>query len=184
MHTLYIDTHFNLVLAIFKNDDILLKKEISSNYISKDTIPLLEELLNECNISLNDLKEIIVVLGPGSFTGVRIGIVIAKIIAYCLKINVKSISYLEALSLNFEHDIVVGLKDKNGAFVGEFDKNHNLVKDYYYLKNDELINNSLNINFDSNVDLIKVKQYAKYKDNILPHSLVPLYVKKIEVEHD
>ena len=67
MHTLYIDTHFNLVLAIFKNDDILLKKEISSNYISKDTIPLLEELLNECNISLNDLKEINVVLGPGSF---------------------------------------------------------------------------------------------------------------------
>ena len=79
---------------------------------------------------------------------------------------------------------MVGLKDKNGAFVGEFDKNHNLVKDYYYLKNDELLNNSLNINFDSNVDLIKLKQYAKNKDNILPHSLVPLYVKKIEVEHD
>ena len=91
---------------------------------------------------------------------------------------------MEALSLNFEHDIVVGLKDKNGAFVGEFDKNHNLVKDYYYLKNDELLNNKLNINFDNNVDLIKVKQYAKNKDNILPHSLVPLYVKKIEVEHD
>ena len=56
MYTLYIDTHFNLVLAIFKNDDILLKKERSSNYISKDTIPLLEELLNEFNISLNDLE--------------------------------------------------------------------------------------------------------------------------------
>ena len=54
MYTLYIDTHFNLVLAIFKNDDILLKIEISSNYISEDTIPLLEELLNECSITLND----------------------------------------------------------------------------------------------------------------------------------
>lgn len=185
MYTLYIDTHFiTLDLVIFKDDEILLEKKMDSDFISKNTIPLLDELLRECNLSLRDLKEIIVISGPGSFTGVRIGIVIAKIIAYSLKINVKALSYLEAMALGFNKDIIVGLKDRNGAFIGEFDKDHNLIKDYYYLKNDELATTSLNINFDTGIDLLKVKQYMKNKNSILPHSLIPLYVKKIEVEHD
>lgn len=185
MYTLYIDTHFvNLVLAIFKDDKILLEKKMDSNFISENTIPLLKELLDEYNLNLNDLKEVIVISGPGSFTGVRIGIVIAKVIAYSLNIKVKAISYLEAMSLNYENNIILGIKDRNGAFIGEFDKNHNLIKDYYYLKNDELARSNLNINFDEDVNLVKVKQYLKNKDSVLPHSLVPLYVKKIEVEYD
>lgn len=185
MYTLYIDTHFvNLVLAVFNDDKILLEKKMDSNLISENTIPLLKELLDECNLKINDLTEVIVISGPGSFTGVRIGIVIAKIIAYSLNIKVKAISYLEAMALNYNQDVVVGIKDRNGAFIGEFNKNHNLIKDYYYLKNDELIKSKLNINFEENVDLVKVKQYLKNKDSILPHSLVPLYVKRLEVEHD
>lgn len=185
MYTLYIDTHFNdLVLAIFKSDEILMEKKLNSNKFShsESTIPLLKELLNDCKIRPNDLQEIIVILGPGSFTGVRIGIVIAKILGYTLNLKIKAISYLEAMSLNFEKDVVLGIKDRNGAFIGEFDSNHNLVKEYYYLKNTEVDNMKTNIVFDSEVDLKKVKQYVKNKDGVFPHSLVPLYIKKIEVE--
>lgn len=185
MYTLYIDTHFiDLVLAIFKDDEILMEKKVDSNKFShsESTIPLLKELLVDSNVTLNDLQEIIVILGPGSFTGVRIGIVIAKILGYTLKINIKALSYLEAMSLNFSEDVVLGIKDRNGAFIGEFDSNHNLVKEYYYLKNSEIDNMKIDVIFDSEVDLKKVKQYVKNKDNVLPHSLVPLYVKKIEVE--
>lgn len=183
MYTLYIDTHFvDLVLAIFKDDNIIGKKSLESNFISETTIPLLKELLVECNLKLNDLNEIIVINGPGSFTGVRIGVVIAKILGYSLHIDIKAISYLEAMALSYDKEVIVGIKDRNGAFIGEFDANHELVKDYYYLKNDEIKN--MNIEFDKDIDLIKMKQYIKNKDIVNPHSLVPLYVKKIEVEHD
>lgn len=185
MYTLYIDTHFvNLVLAIFKDDKLIKEKKLDSNKHSEHTIPMLKELLVECNLGLNDLNDIIVISGPGSFTGVRIGIVVAKILAYTLKINVKALSYLEAMALEFDTDVVVGIKDRNGAFIGEFDSNHNLLKDYYYLKTEELKISSLNIKYEVDIDLEKVKKYANHLDSIQPHSLVPLYVKKIEVDHD
>jgi len=185
MYSLYIDTHFvNLVLAIFKDDRLIKETELDSNKHSEHTIPLLKELLSECNIALNDIKEIIVISGPGSFTGVRIGIVIAKILAYTLNIRVKSLSYLEAMALEFDKNVIVGIKDRNGAFIGEFDSNHNLIKDYYYLSNNELNDCSLDIKYDVLVDLEKVKNYVNKLESIQPHSLVPLYVKRIEVEHD
>jgi len=185
MYTLYIDTHFiNLVLVVFKDDKILLEKKLDSNYISENTIPLLKELLYECNLTLNDLNEVIVISGPGSFTGVRIGIVIAKILGYTLNINIKALSYLEAMSLGFKEPVVLGIKDRNGAFVGEFDGNHNLINDYYYLKNEELKKTNKEIIFDKDVDLLKVKEFVKNKDSVNHHALVPLYVKKIEVEYD
>ncbi len=183
MYTLYIDTHFiELVLAIFNDEKIINIKKMNSDCISKNTIPLLSDMLNECNLTLNDLKEVIVISGPGSFTGIRIGIVIAKIIAYSLHISVKSLTYLQAMDLSYNEDIILGIKDRNGAFIGEFDKDNNLKKDYYYLNNKELENVNKNIVFDTNIDLKKVKQYVKNLESIHPHSLVPLYVKRIEVE--
>jgi len=141
MYTIYIDTHFiNLVIALFKDNVLLEKKEFESGKHSECTINLLNELLNNKNISINDLSEIIVINGPGSFTGVRIGIVIAKIIGYTKNVKIKTLSYLEAMSLNYDNDVILGMKDRNGVFVGEFDKSHNLLKDYYYLSNKEFEN--------------------------------------------
>lgn len=185
MYTLYIDTHAeNLVLAILKGNAVLREKRLDCNKYShsENTIPLLKELLEECNIMVNDLAEIIVILGPGSFTGVRIGIVVAKIIAYSLKIDLKALSYLEAMALECDKEAILGIKDKNGAFIGEFDRDKNLVQDYYYLSNEDLKKRDGEIIFNKDVDLVKIKQYVDCKDNINPHVLVPLYVKKIEVE--
>ena len=132
MYSLYIDTHYvELVLALFRDGELLCKKEFESNKHSENTVSLLNELLTENNITVNDLNEVIVINGPGSFTGVRIGVVIAKMIGYCKNINIKSLSYLEAMALNYQ-ECIVGLKDRNGIFIGEFDKDHNLINDYYY----------------------------------------------------
>lgn len=185
MYTLYIDTHFvNLVLAIFKDDKLLDKKIVESNKHSEYTINLLNEILTKNNIKIDDLNEIIVINGPGSFTGVRIGVVIAKILGFTKNIKIKSLSYLEAMALNYESDVIVGIKDRNGVFVGEFDKNKNLVKEYYYLTNKEFETYDKLIVLDGDVDLLKIYNYVKNKENINPHNLIPLYVKKLEVEND
>ncbi|MBE6154337.1 MAG: tRNA (adenosine(37)-N6)-threonylcarbamoyltransferase complex dimerization subunit type 1 TsaB [Firmicutes bacterium] len=183
MYSLYIDTHYiELVLALFKNEKIVCIKKLESNKHSENTINLLNELLIENNITVDNLKEIIVINGPGSFTGVRIGVVIAKIIGYTKNINIKALSYLEAVSLNYDKDVIVGLKDRNGIFIGEFDKEHNLVDDYYYLSNKEFESFDKNIIIDDVVDILKVINYMKDKEVINPHLLKPLYVKRIEVE--
>ena len=183
MYTLYIDTHFvKLVLAVLKDGKLILKKEMESDHQAEYTVSLLEELLNDLNLVPEDLNQIVVISGPGSFTGVRIGVVIAKMIGYTLNIPIKALTYLEAIDLLYHEDVVLGIKDRNGAFIGEFNKNHELLKDYYYLSNQELKIVNQTVLFDDKIDLEKVIEYVKDKENIQPHLLKPLYVKKIEVE--
>lgn len=182
MYTLYIDTHFvKLVIALFKDDILLGEKILESNLHSENTISLLDDLLKEFSIKAKDLNEVIVVTGPGSFTGVRIGVVIAKTLGFCLNIPIKSISYLEAMALNYDDDVIVGIKDRNGVFIGEFTEDKTLLNDYYYLTNKEFETFNKNIILDDNVDLIEVIKYLKHKESVHPHLLKPLYVKRIEV---
>lgn len=183
MYSLYIDTHFtDLVLALLNENGIVDKKVMLSNKHSEYTINLLNDLLNDNNIDFNDIKEVIVINGPGSFTGVRIGIVIAKIIGYTKNISIKTLSYLEALSLKYDNEVIVGLKDKNGVFIGEFNGKHELLRDYYYLSNSEFLKLNKEVIIEDDIDLFAIYNYMKAEDAINPHLVTPLYVKKIEVQ--
>lgn len=55
---------------------------------SQALLPLIEKILNEKKIKLQDLTEIQVNPGPGSFTGIRIGLTIANTLAFLLKVPV------------------------------------------------------------------------------------------------
>lgn len=183
MVTLYIDTHYeSLVLVVLRDGKILVQKKITSNYISENAINLLKSILDEVSMGVHDLDEIIVINGPGSFTGVRIGVVIAKILAYTLNITVKSITYLQALALNYYGEVTVGISDKNGVFGASFNEKHELVGDYYYLAKSEVTEKENIIVDDGEVDVLKVYNYMKGKNAVNPHLLNPLYVKRIEVE--
>ena len=182
MYTLFIDTHYiSLHLALFKDgkviDEIIKNEAKHSSYF----IPLLKELLENNSIQFEQLSGIIVVNGPGSFTGVRIGVVVAKMIGYCKNIPLKAISFLQALSLKYDKDAMIGIKDRNGAFVGSFDKDHNLKGDYFYLSNQELEDYPEKIIIDDSINLDMVYKYLESKEVIPPHLLKPIYVKKIEV---
>lgn len=183
MKCLYIDTHSKeLVLALFINERVVCKKILKSEEHTLNTINMLNNIIKENNIKINDLDSIIIITGPGSFTGVRVGVVIAKMLGVTLNIEVKGLSYLEALSVGYDKDVNIGIKDKNGIFIGEFDFLHRLKKDYFYLSNKEFLNYNKDIIIDSVIDLDKVYSYMKDKKGINPHKLKPLYVKKIEVE--
>ena len=183
MYTLFIDTHYTLLhVALFKDEkvDLEIKKEGVKH--SECFILSIQKLLEQKGITFDDLSGIIVVNGPGSFTGVRIGVVVAKMIGYCKSIPIKVISYLQALSLKYNLECMIGIRDKNGAFIGNFDQNHELVGDYYYLSNQELEKANENIIFDEVINLDKVYEYLKDKKSIPPHFVKPIYVKKIEVD--
>ncbi len=184
MYTLYIDTHDKeLVFVLFRDNEVLAQKRRVSEKHSKYAISLLDEILKDNKITIDDVGEIIVVNGPGSFTGVRIGCVIAKVISYTKKIPVKAISYLQAEALSYEGEVIVGIADKNGVYGGKFDREHKLLGDYFYLSKEEYKNYKEKIIIEGKIDLNKVYLYMKDKDSINPHVLKPIYVKRLEVEN-
>ena len=90
MNKLFIDTSNNkkIVVALEidnKKDTMFLESALVKSEV---TIPLIRDLLHKKGIKIEDLNEIIVNQGPGSFTGLRVGISIANTLGHILKIPV------------------------------------------------------------------------------------------------
>lgn len=90
MITLFIDTANSSEVAVglfINGEKYLLKKEIARRS-SQVVLPLIEEILKRHKMSLHDLTSIEVHTGPGSFTGVRVGVSIANALGFTLEIPV------------------------------------------------------------------------------------------------
>ena len=182
MYSLLIDTHlYNTMIILYKDGKKLIIEEIeSTNGHSEVAIPTLENVLKKQNIQVTDLKEIIVINGPGSFTGVRIGVTIAKTLAYTLNIPIKCLSSLLLKAICIDGEKKVYIKDKNGYFIGEFDSKNNLIGEYEYKTSKEI--NPVEFREPKSIDFDKIYEYTKSLPSQNPHSLKPTYVKKIQVE--
>ena len=63
-------------------------------------MPAIEQLMKDCDMKPKDLDKIVVAKGPGSYTGVRIGVTIAKTLAWTLNIPISGVSSLQVLAMN------------------------------------------------------------------------------------
>lgn len=175
MRILYIDTHLKDINIILFNDNKIIKEEhiIDKKDNSKLLWPSLAKVIEK-----NDFDEILVVNGPGSFTGVRLGVTIAKTLAYTMNKKIKTIDYLDVMHTSC-NDKICAFSDGNGYYLKDF-INNKLV----YLTNkeyQEYIKNK-NVTTDVTIDYNNLLTFAKSIKYSNPHSVNPLYVKKISVE--
>lgn len=198
MINLFIDTSDKDVsIGIIKEDKILAhKKERIPNKHSVYTTSYVKQVLDECKLTPNDIDKIIVVTGPGSFTGVRIGVTIAKVYAYLLKKDIIGVSSLKILALSSPiskcYLALIDAKHDN-YYIGLYDENYNeiipakfanikeveeLINEYnpMIISNDNLEISGYKIS-TTNLDLVKIVNY--YKDSITenPHLVNPEYLK-------
>ena len=81
---------------------IAVREELGEQYIHSEKLTLfIEELMNGSKYLLNDLDAICVSKGPGSYTGLRIGVSCAKGLCYALKIPLLAIDSLTVLGYRF-----------------------------------------------------------------------------------
>ena len=193
MYTLFISTFDKYIhIGLLKDDKLvdLIKKESLKSH-SVYTMPAIKEILENNKITVKDLDQIEVINGPGSFTGVRIGVTIAKTLAYALNIPIKAITTLEAYaaSLNITKNTIITMMDLKGVYYGNFDKNLNLIEPLNYLNKKEFDNyikennlEDLIYNEQLELDIEKIHERINKKESINPHHVNPLYIKKIEAE--
>jgi tRNA threonylcarbamoyl adenosine modification protein YeaZ len=178
---LFIDTHSELITIALKTKDHLFIKTKESEYShSVFTMPMIEEIFSENKLDVKDLKKIIVVNGPGSFTGIRIGLSIAKTMAYALKIDINTISSLTAYLVSNDNNKTRAavLEDNKGYYISVFDKDNKPVKKEYYSEN----NDSKYEEVPHTLDIEKIIDYCSNMKSENPHFVKANYVKKIEVE--
>ncbi len=187
MLTLFIDTHTTYLRLGLVLDNQLLKEEKTTEKLDHSTIclPTLIKLMNETNKTVQDLTDIVVVNGPGSFTGERLGVTIAKTLAYTLQIPIRTITSIETClsSINLKEETYLSLSEKNGYFLALYNPQKELFNDYFYLTKSEysdFIKNNPVLEVEE-YDILESVKFAHQKSSLNPHTVNPLYVKKIEV---
>ena len=203
MRYLYIDTSSSyLYTAIVENEKLLSEiKEEFGQSLSEVALPKIASMFEKTNLEAKDINKIIVVDGPGSFTGIRIGITIAKVYAWSLNIPITTITSLEAMALSSDEEKVhiPMINARRGyVYTAIYDKDYNELLKPQHMKLEDLLKELEKINeyefisndkFDGienikeyNPNLEKVVNYFKDKDSVNPHAVNPEYLKLTAAE--
>ncbi|WP_278372322.1 tRNA (adenosine(37)-N6)-threonylcarbamoyltransferase complex dimerization subunit type 1 TsaB [Segatella bryantii] len=196
MITLFIDTSSSDVsIAILRGDDLVysITKSIPNKH-SIYTVSFIEEAISKSNLEPKDINQIMVVNGPGSFTGLRIGVTIAKTYAYLNNIKIIPVSALKMLSLSIDHEFCLSLIDAHhdNYYIGLYDKDNIEVIEEEFNSVDRVlelidkynptvvscdnINNSIKVD-KVDIDISNIYSFYKDKVAINAHLLVPDYLK-------
>ena len=135
MKILSIDTASDVCgVSILDDENLVCKMDSNTGRThSENLIPMIKNALDKSSIILEDIDLIVCDKGPGSFTGIRIGIATVKAFSDSLNINCIGISSLESLAFNLkgfikENDIICSLMDC---------KNNNCYYALYEFKNNK-----------------------------------------------
>ena len=183
MWSMFIDTHYkNIVIVLYRDDKLvdMVNKEVNKEH-SVFIMPLFQELLKRNKITVHDLQEIYVCRGPGSFTGIRLCVTIAKTLAYTLNIPIKSLTSLELVSLNNNAPYLV-VSENNGVFISPRDDIHNIK--YYSKKEYEEFRKTHETLENLDPAYAAIPLYLKDKQAENPHAVNPLYIKGISGLND
>jgi tRNA threonylcarbamoyladenosine biosynthesis protein TsaB len=158
-------------------------------------------MFDEVHIKPRDIKKIVVVNGPGSFTGIRIGITLAKLMAYSLSIPITTISSLEAMKESVNNDIlIVPILNarRNSCYAAIYDGD-NAIQEGKYMTIDKLKLMLIGLNkpymfvsndkfdFDTieyNPDFKRIIEKYKDRNAISAHLVNPNYLKLTEAEEN
>ena len=136
MKILAVDTSSEICsVAILENDNVIVENSLNDGKThSENLMTIMENTLEENKIKLSDIDLIACSVGPGSFTGIRIGVSSIKAIAEVLDVPVAAVTSLEALAKNVESKgvTIVSLIDaKNDqVYAGIFDDEYNKKEEY------------------------------------------------------
>ncbi|MBQ0036487.1 MAG: tRNA (adenosine(37)-N6)-threonylcarbamoyltransferase complex dimerization subunit type 1 TsaB [Firmicutes bacterium] len=189
MITLCIDTAYKyLTCVLIKDDEIISRysKECFKRQ-SEEVFVALEEIYNEAHIERKDIDAICISEGPGSYTGVRIAMSIAKTISELLNIDLYTISTLRLYASNRENTMVLMDARASRAYVGIYNKDDIILddcalplaeiepKEYDVIGDGELIG-KINVDVDIPKAFLKTRHLWKKVDKIA--YLVPKYLKE------
>lgn len=85
-------------VALYHKGDVTERFEIAAKSHTRRLLPMIDELLSHKNLALTDLEAIAVTVGPGSFTGIRIGLGVAQGLAFSLDIPIIPVSSLVTIA--------------------------------------------------------------------------------------
>ncbi len=194
MKRLLFDVSSSIMYVGYSKDDILVdfSIRIAVRDHAKYLVDRIDQVLKRNKLKLEDLDEIIVGIGPGSYTGLRIAVMVGKMLAYTKQVKLKTVSSLFFMTSGYEGVVAALMDARRGYVFSAIYENGKTILDDEYRKFSELSENPLyqkartifidDKNYEVNPKLIA--QRAVLVENV--HDLIPNYLRRTEAEtnHD
>ena len=197
INTAFMDANIGLVLD---NGKILGRTIDAKSKHSENVLKTIDEMCEEGNVLFRDIDKVAIVVGPGSFTGIRIGVAIIKALGSVnTNLKVYPITSLELMAYiylqNHKEKITCVLNAlSNLYFVASFDENGNKIKKenmvekldhddkLVVLKGDLVLDDTDSVEMDTSSLINFAKDILKEKDGISAEKLEPLYLRPSQAE--
>ena len=183
MISLFIDTSLEDVSIALDGKELSQIHEYIPGKHSIYVTQYISDILKNNNLSPDNVDEIIVVNGPGSFTGIRIGVTIAKMFAYIKKIRIVTITSLKARVLGHTGNYLLTTIDAkhNNYYVGVYDKEYNTIEEKFtsFKEVEELKEKYSPVVIDQTTpyQVEQIVTYTKKLKSENPHGVNPIYLK-------
>ena len=189
MYKLFLDTCYkNLNIIILKDEEILASvSEECNKKQSESLFVVLDELFKKHNINKSELAKVYLTIGPGSYTGVRIALTLAKVLCTTKHIPLYIISTLKFYAAGKAKTMVLMDARAERAYIGIYDNNKEVLKDQImYLKDIEtkdynvVLDGHLVSKDDTSINIEEAfkaceKEFIEVKDI---NTLTPVYLKE------
>lgn len=209
MKILCIDTSSKLCsVAVLEDTTLINKLELDNGLTHSETLmPLIKKILDECNLSLSDIDLLVSDIGPGSFTGIRIGVATCKAFSDSLNIPCVGVTSLEVLAYNIKKDglICSSIDCKNdNCFFALYELTNgvysvleepcaksvlevtDLLNTKYSNKSIAFVGDGIPLNSNDcfiNVENLGIAGFNKFVNNYTSNEIVlPLYLKKPQAQ--
>lgn len=192
MRTLFFDVSTNVMYVGLAKDDILIDYSIrfATRDHAKYLVDRIDQVLKRNKLRLDQIDELIIGFGPGSYTGIRIAVVVGKMLAYAKAVKLRTVSSLFFMTSGYEGKVCATIDARRGyVFSGIYENGKTILEDDYRLladlKNNELYQTAQTVFIDDRSFLINPKRIREKSVEVIDvHGLVPNYLRKTEAENN
>ena len=108
MNVLAMDTSVGVSVAILRSDGELTQSQTVDHGMQGElTAELIAQAVADSGLEISDITEVVVGVGPGPFTGLRVGLVTAEVFAHARNIPIHGICSLDAIAFDYAKPCVV-----------------------------------------------------------------------------
>ncbi len=187
MYTLIIDSATKVLYHALVKDDKVIKEIYTQgqNDHAKNIVSLIDTMLKEENITVDDLGKVVCGIGPGSYTGVRMAVTVAKMLGAFKNIPIYEISTLKLISTGEKGKVLAMIDARRGNAFSAIYEDGKLVLDEAMRSKEEVLkeeHDSLVTEDNYKVDPLKAISLSILHEN--PHSLNPNYLRETEAERN
>jgi tRNA threonylcarbamoyladenosine biosynthesis protein TsaB len=192
MKRLFFDVSTNVMYVAYAKDHIMVdfSIRIAQRDHAKYLVDRIDQVLRRNKLKLTDIDEIIIGIGPGSYTGLRIAVMVGKMFAYTKNITLRTVSSLFFMTSGYEGKVIATIDARRGyVFSAIYENGKTLVEDGYRLLSEVYEDprskgaQMVFIN-DRNFEVCPKCIWEKSVIVKNPHDLIPNYLRITEAERN